>query len=128
LYILIHQIIIDAILHQKSFIQHWHVTSASIIRKKREKRNAKEERFKYDKSIFQMPFEHFPDAAVALVKPRICDASTLDVFEIFGLSQWLLNVGISSLSFSGVSNLFFLICAVGLWVLRPLLAYCTSPG
>jgi hypothetical protein len=23
---------------------------------------------------------------------------------------------------------FFLICAVGLWVLRPLLAYCTSPG
>jgi hypothetical protein len=25
-------------------------------------------------------------------------------------------------------NRFFLICAVGLWVLRPLLAYCTSPG
>jgi hypothetical protein len=24
--------------------------------------------------------------------------------------------------------LFFLIRAVGLWVLRPLLAYCTSPG
>jgi hypothetical protein len=23
---------------------------------------------------------------------------------------------------------FFFICAVGLWVLRPLLAYCTSPG
>jgi hypothetical protein len=23
---------------------------------------------------------------------------------------------------------FFLICAVELWVLRPLLAYCTSPG
>jgi hypothetical protein len=26
------------------------------------------------------------------------------------------------------SIFFFLICAVGLWVLRPLLAYCTSPG
>jgi hypothetical protein len=26
------------------------------------------------------------------------------------------------------NNIFFFICAVGLWVLRPLLAYCTSPG
>jgi hypothetical protein len=26
------------------------------------------------------------------------------------------------------SHIFFLISAVGLWVLRPLLAYCTSPG
>jgi hypothetical protein len=25
-------------------------------------------------------------------------------------------------------SVFFLICAVGPWVLRPLLAYCTSPG
>jgi hypothetical protein len=25
-------------------------------------------------------------------------------------------------------HIFFLICAVRLWVLRPLLAYCTSPG
>jgi hypothetical protein len=27
-----------------------------------------------------------------------------------------------------VTNNFFLIFAVGLWVLRPLQAYCTSPG
>jgi hypothetical protein len=25
-------------------------------------------------------------------------------------------------------RVFFLNCAVGLWVLRPLLAYCASPG
>jgi hypothetical protein len=27
-----------------------------------------------------------------------------------------------------VKKFFILICAVGLWVLRPLQAYCTSPG
>jgi hypothetical protein len=27
-----------------------------------------------------------------------------------------------------VTSFFFLICTMGLWVLRQLLAYCTSPG
>jgi hypothetical protein len=31
------------------------------------------------------------------------------------------------MSSDGLCVCFFFICAVGLWVLRPLLAYCTSP-
>jgi hypothetical protein len=34
----------------------------------------------------------------------------------------------SSFIASTTKKIFFFICAVGLWVLRPLLAYCTSPG
>jgi hypothetical protein len=37
--------------------------------------------------------------------------------------------GLQPLNSSRMKAFFFLICAVGLfWVLRPLLAYCSSPG
>jgi hypothetical protein len=56
---------------------------------------------------------------------------------IFIVLHFIQSVGLIKVSWRSISLVkhrenftftFFLICAVGLWVLRPLLAYCTGPG
>jgi hypothetical protein len=79
--------------------------------------------------------DHSPPTSAEVKKMRIYTSTPPCAFMAYWLISYaqeqlypLYLLGIRMGMVLKVLKTFFFICAVGLWVLRPLLAYCTSPG
>jgi hypothetical protein len=72
------------------------------------------------------------DQLVLIYSKKICESVRRKALNSIRIASNipLQAVGLTSLNLNEcfTAKAFFLVCAVGLWVLRPLLAYCTSPG